>query len=174
MRHSKAGQANKKLTDDIERTLTKKGEEQALKLGEIFNNLYLQDFNPQLIITSNAIRAKQTASLLKKNLRKGSGISTKSFPELYLDTETKIIDILKKQDDSINSILVVSHIPGLQNFAIDFANSGDKTKFRQMRSNFPPGSFVTFNIDIQKWKDIEPQKGNLIDFINSKKIKEYL
>lgn len=174
MRHSKAGQTNKKLTHDIERALTKKGEDQAKKLGEVLNKLYAKDFPPKLIITSNAIRAKQTASLLKSNFKQNKNLESEVHAELYLDSETEIINILKQVDDKIDSVLIVSHIPGLQNFAVDFAHSGDKVKFRQMRSNFPPGSFAVFDVDIDKWKNIEPQKGDLVNFINSKKLKEYL
>ena len=172
MRHSKAGQTNKKLLDDIERTLTKKGEEQIPLITEELSRKYKKDLPPELIITSTAIRAKQTAGIFRNHYKIKKNIEIKSFSELYINTDTEILNILKKTDNNINSVLVISHVPGLQHFAIDFAHSGDKSKFRQMRSNFPPSSFVVFDIDIKSWKNIEPKKGVLVDYINSKKIKK--
>lgn len=171
MRHSKAGQTNKRLISDHERILTKKGEEQVPLLAAYFIKNY-KDNPPELIITSTALRAKQTAALFKKNFSLNTEIDIKSYAELYLNVKTELLAVLRKLDDKKKSVLIISHVPGLQDLAVDFAYSGDKAKFRDMRANFPPGSFATFDVDVKSWKDLKERTGILLDFVNAKKLKK--
>jgi phosphohistidine phosphatase len=171
MRHSKAGQTNKSMLSDHERTLTKKGEEQV----QLISNYFLKNFKdvpPEVIFSSTAVRAKQTAFLFKKSYSQNTDIEIRLFPELYLTVENEILNVIKRTENSKKSILVISHVPGLQDFSVDFSNSGDKAKFRDMRANFPPGSIAVFDVEIKNWKDIKPKTGVLVDFIDAKKIKK--
>lgn len=171
MRHSKAGQTNKKLIDDHERVLTKKGEEQVPVLANYFCKNF-KDNPPELIICSSAIRAKQTAALFRKHFTLDPEIEIKNYSELYLNIQSELLGLLKKLDDKKKAVLVIGHVPGLQNLAVDFAHSGDKSKFRDMRANFAPGSFATFDVDIKHWKDLKEKTGILLDFVNAKKLKK--
>ncbi len=170
MRHSKAGQTNKNMLNDHERTLTKKGEDQAAKVAPYFLKNY-KDNLPQIVLSSTAIRAKQTAALFKKYFIANPDIDIKAFHELYITNNEEIIKIINGIDEKFKSVLVVSHCPGLQVFAEEFARAGDKHKFREMRANFPPGSFATFDCDVKNWKDIEIHSGILLDFVSGKRLK---
>ncbi len=169
MRHSKAGQTDKNMLNDHERTLTDKGEHQASKVAPYFIEKY-KDNPPQIILSSTAIRAKQTASLFKKYFTTNPEIEIKSFQDLYITSPAQILDIINRTTEEYKSILIVSHCPGLQEFAVSFARSGDKTKFREMRSNFPPGSFATFDCDVKNWYEITNNSAILLDFVNGKKL----
>ncbi len=170
IRHSKAGQTNKNMLNDHERTLTKKGEEQAPKIAQYFIKNY-KDNLPQTILSSTAIRAKQTAALFKKYFTPNTDIEIKAFQELYITGNDEILSVLNGVDNKLSSIVIISHCPGLQHFAVQFARSGDVHKFRDMRANFPPGSFATFDCDVKNWKDITIDSGILLDFISGKKLK---
>lgn len=173
MRHSKAGQTSKNMLSDHERPLTKKGEELCEQIAEYFNKFY-KDVSPEVIICSNATRAKQTAALFNKYY-KGDEIKIETVPELYvIRSNDDFLNVLKNIDDKLNSVLIVGHNPGLQQFAIDFANEGDKKKFREMRANFAPGSFATFDCDHKRWKNITENSGILLDFVNAKNLKKLL
>ncbi len=171
IRHSKAGQTNKNMLNDYERVLTKKGEEQAPKIAQYFVKNY-KDTPPQVILSSTAIRAKQTGSLFKKYFSiSSSEIDIKPFQELYITGNEEILSVINGVDNKLSSIIIISHCPGLQHFVVQFARSGDVHKFRDMRSNFSPGSFATFDCDVKNWKDITINSGILLDFINGKKLK---
>lgn len=169
VRHSKAGQTNKHMLNDHERTLTKKGEEQAPKIAYYFLKNYKDNF-PEIILSSTAIRAKQTSALFRKHFTQNTNIEIKNIQELYITSKEQILSVINSIENKFNSTLIVSHCPGLQDFCIDFAHSGDKVKFRDMRANFPPGSFAVFDIDVKNWKDVKPNSGVLLDFINGKKL----
>jgi len=171
MRHSLAGQTDKHLLNDHERALTGKGEEQVPHIVAYYKNNY-KDFPPQVIICSTALRAKQTASLFKKNFQLDSTMDILAFPELYITGNDEILSVIHRMDDKYNSILMISHNPGLHNFAISFATQGDKVKFREMKANMPPGSFAAFEVDVHEWSQININSGILLDYVNSKTLKK--
>jgi phosphohistidine phosphatase len=173
MRHSKAGQTAKHMLSDHERALTKKGEELCEQIAVYFNKFY-KDTPPKLIIVSSATRAKQTAALLNKYFTQ-EDIKVITSQELYMvKSNEEIINVINDISDEYNSILIVGHNPGLQQFSLDFAMEGDKKKFREMRSNFAPGSFATFNADNKSWKNVSINSGVLLDFVNGKKVKNLI
>jgi phosphohistidine phosphatase len=159
LRHSKAGQTNKKILDDHERTLTQKGIDVCELVGDYFN---INNYNPDHIISSTAIRAQETASIVNEALIKNCPIE--HSVKLYLAEPDNIFSLISNTADHVERLLVVGHNPGLQQFAMTLAGTGDKKKFREMRSNFPPRALAVYNIDIESWKEIAPQKGELRDF----------
>lgn len=167
MRHSKAGQTDKHLLNDHERPLTEKGEQLIPIIADFFNKNF-KDTPPQIILSSTALRAKQTAALFKKSYILVKDIPIQTFQELYITGNDEILSVIHKIDEKLNSALLISHNPGLQEFAVKFSKAGDKTKFREMRSNFPPGSFAVFEADVDDWYQININSGILLNFVSSK------
>jgi phosphohistidine phosphatase len=170
MRHSKAGQTDKHLLNDHERPLTEKGEQLVPAIAEYFNANY-KDNPPELILSSTALRAKQTATLFKKNYRVMDA-EIRTFPELYITGSDEILSVIHKINEKLNSVLIISHNPGLQAFALKFSKAGDKQKYREMKANFAPGSFAAFDVDVKNWHDVLADSGTLLDFVSSKKLKD--
>lgn len=167
LRHSKAGQTDKKVLDDHERKLTGKGVELCAFIAD-----YLASFNPQpeLILSSTALRAKQTAELVLSHL--GKKIDIQYISKLYLASPDDLASILHGVNNSINSVLIVGHNPGLQQFCVGLSGSGDKKLFRDMRNNFPPPSLAVFDIKCQDWPDVDIHTGELIGFSSGKVLKK--
>jgi phosphohistidine phosphatase len=170
MRHTRAGQTNKHMLNDHERPLTKKGEELMPASSEYFN-IHYKDSPPQIILSSTALRAKQTAALFKKNFKLLSELEVRTYTELYITGTDEILSVIHKIDNNLNSALIISHCPGLLNFAIKFSGSGDKVKFKDMKANFVPASFAAFDIDCKDWASISENSGILLDFVNGKNLK---
>ncbi len=170
MRHSKAGQTDKHMLNDHERPLTKKGEELVPNISAYFAKNY-KDNPPQVILCSTALRAKQTAAIFKKHFKVNPDIEIRTFQELYITGTDEILSVIHKIESKFTSALIISHNPGLQGFALKFSRSGDKQKFREMKANFAPGSFATFECDTKDWSSIAAESGTLLDFVNGKKLK---
>ncbi len=166
LRHSKAGQTNKKLLDDHERKLTQKGVDLCREVGA-----YLKEKNPlpDAVFSSTAVRANETAELVCQNA--GIAVTIELIPRLYLATPEDIYSVIHAADDGIDSLLVVGHNPGLHIFSMDVAGSGDKKLYREMKNHFPPPSLVTFDLNIQSWGLLESQCGELVDFRYAKQFK---
>lgn len=167
LRHSKAGQAGKKLLDDHERPLTEKGSELCPPIGKHLSNC---DTPPDLVLCSPALRTRQTAEQVIRAM--DTSPELKLIPALYLATPDDILNIIQKEcDERYKSTLIVGHNPGLQQLCILIAGSGDKSKFRDLRNNFPPAALATYNLEnCNNWLDIGIQSGTLIDFQTAKKL----
>ena len=79
VRHSRAGHISRNILDDQQRNLTQKGMDICPAIAKYVNSLQVQ---PQLILTSNANRTKQTADIIKAHLVASPVIIVKD--ELYL------------------------------------------------------------------------------------------
>jgi phosphohistidine phosphatase len=170
LRHSKAGQTNKNISEDHDRKLTKMGEAACLKVAAYYSKNF-KDNAPDIIICSSAMRARQTANLIKKHFEIKKDVELDMTPKLYLANPDDILNVIRLIPSKYTSALIVGHAPSLHDFAVGFAGKGDKEKFRLMRSNFPPASTAVFDVDKKSWKEFERNSGNLVDFISAKKLK---
>ncbi len=159
LRHSKAGQTNKQVLKDYERKLTDKGVEMCAHIGTYFKD---SKQPPQYILCSQADRTVETAkySLRAANMEVPLQISSR----LYLAEPETILAEIQATSDNIQSLALVAHNPGVQQFCIDLAGSGDKKLFREMRQNFPPPSIAVFDINVDSWGLVVARSGILVDF----------
>ena len=146
-RHSESGW-NTNYRGDHERSLTERGIIIAKKMG-----LYLSEIKstPDLLISSTALRAKTTAKLAKKE----GGWSCKLILEkgIYGGNPLFIIDLIKKQDDAINSICLTGHEPHFSSFICRVINKD--------HIHFPTASMAKIDFMQNKWKDVDFDNANL-------------
>ena len=105
MRHAEAAVADR----DHDRTLTKKGEEQA---REIAISLSGQEPAPEAILCSDARRAIGTWDHLKKHLK--SPREPIFSASLYLAGIGSLLGELMTVAESVASVLLIGHNPGLE------------------------------------------------------------
>lgn len=167
LRHSKAGQTNKKLLDDHERPLTKLGQDICPFIGA-----YLGDIERKLdlVLCSTALRARSTAEIAVKNMSLAKAPRMEQVGKLYLASVDDIFSILHEVEDDINSVLLVGHNPGLHTFAQMISGKGDRKLFRDMKSNFPPASLASFELMCDSWLDLGERKCELKGFVTPKTI----
>ena len=80
-------------------------------MGQWLNN---QDLKPELLLASPAERARQTILAVAEQLGvKDSGVSF--HKDLYLADRATLLKVLQVVPDSIDSVLLVAHNPGLDN-----------------------------------------------------------
>jgi phosphohistidine phosphatase len=108
MRHAKSDWHSTSQTD-FERPLNRRGDKDAIRMG-----LWLEAQNqpPQVLLSSPAQRARQTVQAVAGIL----GIKdheVKFEPELYLASQSTLVNVLRVVADSTESILLVAHNPGM-------------------------------------------------------------
>ena len=119
LRHGKSSWLNTNINDH-DRPLSKRGINNAPKMGDIINKL-CPDL--ELVLYSSSLRTKQTLDLIKKHINLNSKIIVS--PELYLASDTIIWNIINQNRSDYQKILVIAHNPGL----FDVVNSiRDKRK----------------------------------------------
>jgi phosphohistidine phosphatase len=115
--------------------------------------LFRRGNTPDLIISSNAARARQTAEIFVKDLN----ISEKNLrltEKLYYSSAKTILDHIYVLDDKINTVLLVGHNPGISDLVRGLSSG---------RESFMENTqVVIFNYEIEKWHQLD--EVNLIDF----------
>jgi len=165
LRHSKAGQTNKKILDDHERTLTDKGKDLCENIASYMKS---NNYNPDLIISSSSVRTVETSELIIKNADLTGRLIVEQ--KLYLAHQNELFKTVQTIDESIETAMIVAHNPGIQNFSIELSGSGDKKIFRKMRGSFPPASMAIFEINEDYWFNTSTQSGHLLDFTTNKSL----
>ena len=144
---------------DHDRPLSKKGIRDAKKMGKFLSK---KTEVPDLVISSTALRTRNTIELAAKN----GGWLTKVIYEknIYGASLDKLINILKGQDNKYQSICLVGHEPIFSSFI-------EKVKSQSI-IKFPTAAIGKVSFDTKKWNDISltPNKCELKWFFKPKDI----
>ncbi len=132
-------------TTDFKRSLTEDGLEEAVQAGKILKK---NDLFPDMIISSPAVRAMQTAKKVAHKLDFTED-SIVYDSELYTADEDDILDIIQQTDDSCKVLMIVGHNPAFLHLANNLAP--------EAIGSLPPGGVIV--IEFPKgfsWSDIKP------------------
>jgi phosphohistidine phosphatase len=158
MRHTKSSWKDESLSDH-ERPLKKRGKKDAKLIAkEIKKN----DLIPDLILSSSAVRAKETVEILEDVLDyKGK---TEYIDELYMGEPQNFIDALKEVDNKNNAVLIVGHNPGLEAYLQIIDGEIEAV---------PTGGLGYLVLVLEDWKDISLETmGDLIGFWRPKELRK--
>jgi len=108
MRHGKSSWKDDKL-EDHERPLKKRGRKDSNRIAKVIEKSNLV---PDLILSSSATRARETAEIVAETLSYKQDIVY--LDELYMGEPQNFIDALINLDTEVNTVLIVAHNPGLE------------------------------------------------------------
>ncbi len=155
LRHAKSSWENTNLSD-FARSLNERGLKAAPLMGRFIYKNHLQ---PELILSSPAERAKQTAILIKENAQIGGEI--RYDERIYEASPSRLLEIVSEQNDEIESVMLVGHNPGLEGLLKILT---DETQ------TMPTAALAVIDLKIGKWSEITSSKGNLRTLIRPKEI----
>jgi phosphohistidine phosphatase len=143
VRHGKSAWNNPNLTDH-DRPLADRGLNDVPEMGL---RLKEKGIVPDLILSSPATRASQTAEIIAEVLHVPKSII--AFDKnLYHASYAMILKCIQRQDDSNELIFVVGHNPGLNDF-IDFMGGN--------LENLPTSGQYGFMVDTDHWIQLRPE-----------------
>ncbi|MFC3415536.1 SixA phosphatase family protein [Algoriphagus hitonicola] len=111
IRHAKSAWDQPSLADH-DRPLAERGLLAAPKMGKRLSKMGI---NPDRIISSTAERAKSTAQLIAKELKSPKNTIWLER-DLYHASAQTMISILKSLPESIQTVILVGHNPGMNDF----------------------------------------------------------
>ncbi|WP_339699906.1 histidine phosphatase family protein [Algoriphagus aquimarinus] len=152
VRHGKSAWNNPHLADH-DRPLADRGLDNVPEMGF---RLKEKGILPDLILSSTATRAAQTAEILAEVLHiPNSKIAYEK--NLYHASSAMILKCIQRQDDSHELIFVVGHNPGMNDF-IDF--------FGGNLDNLPTAGQYGLLVDTDHWLQVRPEncRAWFIDF----------
>lgn len=143
------------IENDFDRPLRKKG---IVKTRETATCISQKGYYPDLIISSSALRAVQTAEVFAETITpEFSKDKIVLFKSLYLPSALEIIKILRQLDSLYHDVFLFSHNNGISDFARILCGENGII--------MPTGAALRIDIDIQDWSCLKPGIGRLIDFI---------
>jgi len=151
IRHAKSDSKHP-YSSDFERPLNERGKKDAPIMAKLLKELYP---DIQLFLSSPAVRAKHTAVFFAEQF----GIEQNKIhfnKNLYLASPHDILFTLSTLDNSLNSVAVVAHNPGITDLASHLG--------RKFISNMPTSSFAALSINASSWHSIELSPGTLENF----------
>ncbi len=153
LRHAKSSWENPDWAD-FERPLNSRGLDAARFIGAL---VYERSLSPQIIVSSPAKRAKQTAVLVKEIAEIPKPII---FDErIYEASPLTLFNLIREFDEKYESVLIVGHNPGFENLVRML--TGETV-------SMPTAALAKINLGIEKWSEIETDSNKLEILIRPK------
>ena len=144
VRHAKSSWKHNVI--DHERPLNDRGFKDA---NLVSNDLKERPLNIDLVLSSDAMRAKTTANIFISNLKIDTGIVHLNH-ELYDFSGTNLIEVLKACDNSVNTLMLFGHNHAITAFVNTYGDS--------YIDNVPTSGVVVIDFDITNWKNLNKGK----------------
>ena len=146
LRHAKSSWDNPDWSD-FARPLNHRGLDTAPLMGAVMKE---NDFDPEIIVSSPALRAKQTADLVKKS----AGFRAKVIYDerIYEASALRLLEVVSDIEDYYDSAMIVGHNPGFENLVRILTG-----KIEAM----PTAALAVVDLEINYWKEITAETGSL-------------
>lgn len=147
-------------TSDHERPLNERGLKDAPHMAKLLKKTKVK---PDLILTSDALRAKTTAEIFAEifNYPKEEILVD---PDLYLASQHNFLKQINLLEDTIECCFLFSHNPGISEFVYFLAGEG--------RIDMPTCAVCGIEFDVDSWRQIKYASGKVILYEYPKKEKD--
>lgn len=159
LRHAKSNWDDASL-DDFDRPLAERGREAAPGMGK---ELAARGWQPDAVLGSAAVRVHQTWTLVAAQLTNAPKPTLSKA--LYMAAPARLLQHARKTPETVNSLLIVGHNPGLEEFAALIAGDGsDDASLARMREKFPTAALARFEFD-GTWAKLRRGTARLTHFL---------
>ena len=149
LRHAKSSWKDTGISDH-DRPLNKRGKEAAPLMGQV---LYEEDLVPEAILSSTALRARQTADLVAE----ASGFEGEIvyLEDFYHAWPSDYLDALRVLSDDIDSAMIVGHNPGMEMLLEMLTGESER---------FPTAALALIYLPIVYWSQLNDEtEGEFVD-----------
>lgn len=153
LRHAKSSWDDPDLAD-FDRPLNARGRAAAPFMGETIARYGLA---PDLVLSSPAVRARETALLVKEAAGMNSEI--RHDERIYEASPQTLRQVAASIDDNVDSAMIVGHNPGIEGF-IRFLTG----RLEAM----PTAALAVIDLEVGSWRELEPESGTLRKLIRPK------
>jgi phosphohistidine phosphatase len=161
LRHAKSSWEDPELADH-ERPLAPRGRRATRLIAE---HLGREPVAPTLVLCSSALRARETLERIAAAL--GEEVRIQIECELYAAPEQRLLERLRAVEDSVESVLLIGHNPGVEQLALRLAGRGEK--LAAARRKYPTGALATLEF-AGCWRELQPGGAELTKFVTPKQL----
>ena len=124
------------------------------------------DVRPQLVVSSDAARARETL----EGVLPGLGEPEAWFEGgLYAARAESLLERVRALPDDVEEAMLVGHNPGLGALVLLLAEPGDLRA--RAEAKVPTGALATLETDIERWSELEPGQARLVEFVVPRELK---
>ncbi len=145
---------------DTDRALTPTGYQDAPRIGRY---LFLKECQPDVILSSDAIRAQTTAMLLAEQF-KYERHKIQYTEDIYKASVRSLLSIINNQKDTYSQVLIVGHNPVLTYLA--------EYLTKKEIGSISPCGVVHLTCDADSWMEFSEGNAKLEDYMFPEKLSE--
>ncbi|MEM7652464.1 MAG: histidine phosphatase family protein, partial [Pseudomonadota bacterium] len=147
---------------DRDRPLARRGIHAAPLMGQYMR---AHRYIPDLILCSDAVRARQTLELLAPALRTQDRPEPqiKLNPGIYDDGADELLNLVRTHTDDDGTVLIIGHNPTLEDAADVLCGTQDDANARALRTKFPTAALAVFHVQ-GEWSAMSSDTTRLLDF----------
>ena len=161
LRHAKSSWDDPALPDR-ERPLAPRGRRDAKRIAKHLVRLGLE---PELVVCSSAVRTRETLELVRPAL----GASTIELEDdLYAASADELLARIHLVPDTVGSVMLIGHNPGLQALALLLASSGDE--LQRLETKFPTAALATLTV-AKAWSRLAEGDATLTAYVVPKDLR---
>jgi phosphohistidine phosphatase len=161
LRHAKSSWEDKELPDH-ERPLNPRGRRAAAAMRDAMENLGLA---PDLVLVSSSLRTRQTLEALEPWPEMPL---IENMESLYNATAPALLQALRGVKETVRSVLVIAHNPGLHELAMRLVGAHAMTyanaDLRRLAEGYPSGALTEFTVP-GPWGTLDEGGGRLVRFV---------
>jgi phosphohistidine phosphatase len=153
LRHAKSSWDDASLAD-FDRPLNDRGHRSAPFMGEVMVG---RGYAPEIVISSPANRAANTAELVKEAA--GFDAEIRHDDRIYEASPNSLRQVISELDDAFASAMAVGHNPGMEGFIRYLTGEIEP---------MPTAALAVIELDIDSWSEINADTGKLVEIIRPK------
>jgi phosphohistidine phosphatase len=159
LRHAKSSW--KEDVEDHQRRLNRRGREAARRVGR---DLPAAVGALNLVLCSSAVRTQETMELVLADY--GVRPRCRVEDELYEAGSEKLMERLRRLDESDGNVLLIGHNPGLHELAVNLTDAGSPGLRALASGKFPTAARASFKIS-DSWSALGRSRYELVDYVTA-------
>ena len=158
LRHAKSTW-NEPVASDHERSLAPRGRRAARRVADHLREARIA---PTLVLCSSARRTQETLELIAPALGPHAVVLVERG--LYGASAGELLGRVHDVPDSVSSLMIVGHNPGLEDLAATLAGTGAGDGLDRMAMKFPTAALAVLAVPTA-WRELAPGGATLADFV---------
>ncbi|HYA09722.1 MAG TPA: histidine phosphatase family protein [Gaiellaceae bacterium] len=159
LRHAKSSWDEAGLADR-DRPLAPRGRKAARRIAK---HLRDHEIAPAIVLCSSALRARQTLDAILPALAGEPEVLIEDA--LYAAGADSLLARLRAVPETVPSVLLIGHNPGIGDLAFMLAGGGDGAALQRLREGFPTGALATLEIAEAGWSGLGDGSASLTGYV---------
>jgi phosphohistidine phosphatase len=156
LRHAKSSWKDTSLPDH-DRPLAGRGRRAAKAIAR---HLREHGIEPELVLCSSARRARETLERIEPAL---ATPTVRVEVDLYAASAPALLERLQAVPDTVESVMLIGHNPGLQDLALDLARRSPTVG--ELAAKYPTAALATLEFSASNWQALDRDTGELIELV---------